>query len=534
MLLRIENLNVYFPLGSDEKQQVVHSLNFEINQSQVLGIIGESGSGKSVATQVISGLIPSAEVSGKAWFNNESSETDLLSLDASARRQVLRSDIAYIFQEPMTALNPLIRCGKQIEESLRSRSKEKVYELLLRVELTDVERIYQSFPHELSGGQRQRIMIAMALAKEPKLLIADEPTTALDIAVQSGILQLLKAISIREKLGIIFITHDILSLRGFADHILVLYQGKVQEYGPCEEIMERPQSSYTKALLESRATYAKKGKYLLEVDEIINQTTTPEKLPAYKRQEGSPIVEIRGLSKSYSEGFLLNKKISKVINDINIEINRGDIFGLIGESGSGKSTIARILLRLLKADQGKILIAGTEFEKIKSLPSKIQLVFQDPYSSLNPKQRIGPGLREVLRLRNETDSKEAAIELLITVGLNAADYQKFPHEFSGGQRQRICIARALARRPEILVLDESVSALDVSIQAKILNLLNELKAQYDLTYILISHDMNVISYFCNRIAVLKDGTIIEAGNTDELITQSRNTYTRTLLDHSIH
>ena len=544
-ILDVHNFSVKFKLNNDETFAAVRGIDFSINQGQILGLIGESGSGKSVASQCITKLIDDALLYGEVLFSHNDSQVNLLTVDEDTLRKIRRREIAYIFQEPMTALNPLITCGKQILECAESPSAEFLSLLLEKVELTDIERVAASYPHELSGGQRQRIMIAMALAKKPKLLIADEPTTALDIAVQTEILTLLKKLSRDEKMGILFITHDLLSLKGFADNIAVMYHGKLVEKNTANKILTHPQHPYAKALIESRATYTKRGNILAEIDDLLETKdgelhfNPPKSIPLTpKKNSDEVLLELSGVEKSHFKSSLFKKEETKVLHDIHFTLNQGDILGLIGESGSGKSTIAKLILKIWNPTNGVLKLHNKDLASISDVSEEIQLVFQDPFSSLNPKHKIGNAISEVLQTTDKkapkSAVKEKVISLLQEVGLTASDFAKYPHEFSGGQRQRICIAKTLAKNPKIIVLDEAVSALDVSVQAKVLNLLNDLKREKGLTYLLISHDMNVVSYFCNKIIVLKQGRVIESGETDILIRNPKSDYTKTLLEHSIN
>ena len=544
-ILDVHNFSVKFKLNNDETFAAVRGIDFSINQGQILGLIGESGSGKSVASQCITKLIDDALLYGEVLFSHNDSQVNLLTVDEDTLRKIRRREIAYIFQEPMTALNPLIPCGKQILECAESPSAEFLSLLLEKVELTDIERVAASYPHELSGGQRQRIMIAMALAKKPKLLIADEPTTALDIAVQTEILTLLKKLSRDEKMGILFITHDLLSLKGFADNIAVMYHGKLVEKNTANKILTHPQHPYAKALIESRATYTKRGNILAEIDDLLETKdgelhfNPPKSIPLTpKKNSDEVLLELSGVEKSHFKSSLFKKEETKVLHDIHFTLNQGDILGLIGESGSGKSTIAKLILKIWNPTNGVLKLHNKDLASIRDISEEIQLVFQDPFSSLNPKHKIGNAISEVLQTNDKNSPKSAVkekvISLLQEVGLTASDFAKYPHEFSGGQRQRICIAKTLAKNPKIIVLDEAVSALDVSVQAKVLNLLNDLKREKGLTYLLISHDMNVVSYFCNKIIVLKQGRVIESGETDILIRNPKSDYTKTLLEHSIN
>ncbi|MEK9600427.1 MAG: ABC transporter ATP-binding protein [Bacteroidota bacterium] len=543
-ILDVNNLSVKFT-QKEEDFEAVKGISFSLNSGEILGLIGESGSGKSVTSQSITRLIEDAKYAGSVSYFSNNQCIDLINCSNSQLQIIRREEVAYIFQEPMTALNPLMPCGDQILESSSTKNKDVLFELLHKVELNDVERIAKSYPHELSGGQRQRIMIAMALAKKPKLLIADEPTTALDIAIQREILALLKKLSTENKMGILFITHDLLSLGEFADRIAVMYHGKIVEQNKASKILNSPKHPYTQALLESRPSYRKKGNILEEISDLLVESNgylvykkpTLEKLPANTPHD-KVILELHDIGKYHVQNGIFKRTKNQVLEDINLKVNHGDIVGLIGESGSGKSTIAKIVLRIWEETSGKILLHKKDINSFDDLSREIQLVFQDPFSSLNPKHTIGKAISEVFHISDKKlklkELKQKSIELIKTVGLTESDYYKYPHEFSGGQRQRICIAKALAKEPKFIVLDEAVSALDVSIQAKILNLLNQLKAKKGLTYLLISHDMNVVSYFCNKIVVLKNGRIIESGDSEELINNPKSDYTKSLLESSIN
>jgi peptide/nickel transport system ATP-binding protein len=543
-ILDVNNLSVKFT-QKEEDFEAVKGISFYLNSGEILGLIGESGSGKSVTSQSITRLIEDAKYAGSVSYFSDNQCIDLINCSNSQLQIIRREEVAYIFQEPMTALNPLMPCGDQILESSSTKNKDVLFELLNKVELNDVERIAKSYPHELSGGQRQRIMIAMALAKKPKLLIADEPTTALDIAIQIEILALLKKLSTENKMGILFITHDLLSLGEFADRIAVMHHGTIVEQNKASKILNSPKHPYTQALLESRPSYRKKGNILEEISDllvesngdIIYKKPTLEKLPANTPHD-EVILELHDIGKYHVQNGIFKRTKNQVLEDINLKVNYGDIVGLIGESGSGKSTIAKIVLRIWEETSGKILLHKKDISSFDDLSREIQLVFQDPFSSLNPKHTIGKAISEVFHISDKKlkskELKQKSIELIKTVGLTESDYYKYPHEFSGGQRQRICIAKALAKEPKFIVLDEAVSALDVSIQAKILNLLNQLKAKKGLTYLLISHDMNVVSYFCNKMVVLKNGRIIESGDSEELINNPKSDYTKSLLESSIN
>ncbi len=539
-LLEVHNFSVKFKIGKDQYFDAVKNISFSINAGEILGLIGESGSGKSVASQNLTKLQKDAITTGKVIYNGSPEAMDILTCSDKILQEIRSKEISYIFQEPMTALNPLIKCGKQILEGIETANDKSLEELLLKVELLDFNRIAQSYPHELSGGQRQRVMIAMALAKKPKLLIADEPTTALDVAIQNDILSLLKKICTNEKMAVLFITHDLLSLAGFADKIAVMYKGEIVEINSAKTLLTNPKHPYTNALIQSRADYDKKGNTLAEIDDLLNidgDALSAKKFkasPLPSIQIGEEILALKQIFKSHYKKSLFSKQETQVLKEVSFKLNKGDSLGLIGESGSGKSTIAKLILKVWKQSKGEISLYGKPLMRFDDLSKEIQLVFQDPFSSLNPKHSIGKAISEVLISADENRSKEKTLALLQEVGLSSSDFNKYPHEFSGGQRQRICIAKALAKNPKIVVLDEAVSALDVSVQAKVLNLLNKLKQQKELTYLLISHDMNVVSYFCNKLIVLKNGEIVEMGLTQKLIEEPASEYTKSLLEHSIN
>ena len=471
-----------------------------------------------------------------------------------AHRQLRINDFAMIFQEPMTALNPSINCGEQVFEkyklahpkSATSVCKNAVIELFEKTKLPDPERIYNSYPHQLSGGQKQRVMISMALAGNPKLLIADEPTTALDATVQREILALIKQLQQNEELTVLFISHDLDVVKGLADDVLVLFRGEVKEYGTAQRVFNAPDDLYTKALLACKTTYQTYDKRLpLVQDRLAGNFVTPQAFTSAERLQQSkalsnttPLLKIADVNKTFSskQGFN-QKRVVKASQHISIDIFSGESLGLVGESGSGKSTLGRILAGLDHADSGSIFFEGEDIAKAgkkkwKQLHKDIQLIFQDPAASLPPRLKVGKILEEVLcvnRKLSKTQAKDEAITLLQQVGLASADADKFPHEFSGGQKQRIGIARALAVKPKFIVCDESVSALDVSVQAQILNLLNDLKEAHHLTYLFISHDLNVVKYFCDRIVVLKDGELIETGFSEQIYKEPKTDYTKKLL-----
>lgn len=546
-LLEIKNL--WIRSGS---QELVKGLNLSLKSGKTLAIVGESGSGKSLTSLALMGLLPkSLKLEAKLNFRGSS----LMDLDEKDWSKIRGEQIAMVFQEPMSALNPSMTCGNQVAEMLdlhrdwsSEKIKQEVLALFKKVELPRVEQIYNSYPHQLSGGQKQRVMIAMAIACKPNLLIADEPTTALDVSVQAEILKLLADLQKEFEMGMIFISHDLALVRDIADEVLVMYQGEVKEYGPAQEVFHNPKDAYTKGLLACRPQAGKVYERLPLVKDflkqeapnlkLISKETRIEKAKGLLNQEA--LFEVKDLSKIYRQKKGLLAKEEKVIGlqDFNLKVYPGESLGLVGESGSGKSTFGRLLVGLEKAAKGQILYKGSDIASAnpsawRKLHRDIQIIFQDPFASLNPRLRIGDAIAEVLRHSLKQSAKKARQEaeiLLEKVGLSADHYQRYPHEFSGGQRQRIGIARALAVKPKFIVCDESVSALDVSVQAQILNLLNDLKDEFGFTYLFISHDLQVVNYFCDRVVVMQQGQLVEIGISDELYQEPKEAYTKMLIE----
>ncbi|MCP4520420.1 MAG: ABC transporter ATP-binding protein [Cytophagales bacterium] len=553
-ILKIQDLKVSFNT-EQVNVQAVKEINFELTQGKTLGIVGESGSGKSVTSLAMMQLLPKTgcEVSGHCWFESPSlGKVDLLTLSTEEIQQIRGKEIAMIFQEPMSSLNPLYTCGDQVMEAIllhekcdKKTAKEKTIKLFEQVELPRPESIFKSYPHQLSGGQKQRVMIAMAISCKPSILIADEPTTALDVTVQKGILKLLEKIQEEYNMSVIFITHDLGVVAEIANEVLVMFKGDVLEKNNVENIFNNAQHPYTKGLLACRPTLETVKTVLPTVEDFLNQekdstfvssslqkNTTTDKL----------LLEVKDLCTYFpTKKTWLGKPIEfvKAVNEVNFNVYEGETIGLVGESGCGKTTLGRTILQLIKPTKGNIFFEGKEITNLKSkdlrnLRKDIQIIFQDPYSSLNPKMTIGEIIIEPMRvnniLSNEQERKTKAIELLEIVGLDGAILSRYPHEFSGGQRQRICIARTLALQPKLIICDESVSALDVSVQAKVLNLLNELKSTFHFTYIFISHDLSVVKYMADRMIVMKDGQIVEQGLADEIYQQPQTEYTRSLIE----
>ncbi len=525
-----------YSLKIDDKN-VLSNISFELRKGEILGVVGESGSGKSLTALSVLKLlnIQNLQSDGEIIFNGNS----LSQLEESKIKKIRGKEISIIFQEPMSSLNPSMKCGHQISEIILNHekissasSKIKSLELISKVKLSNPNKIYEKYPHELSGGQQQRIMIAIAIACKPKLLIADEPTTSLDSIVKNGILELVKSLQSEFRMSVIFISHDLNLISNFVDNILILKNGKIVEKGNVGSIFKSPKNEYTLKLLNSTPPKKNRPHRLLTSNSITSKLiSTKQRKENHKIiYDQSPILEIKNISVSFGK--------TTVLNNISFELFKGEVLGIVGESGSGKSTIAKCILDLIPLKYGKITFKGENILNVKDsiFRKKIQLIFQDPYSSLNPEMSIGDSIVEPMIVHKIFSTKEEmrlkALTLLDQVGLSESDYYKFPDEFSGGQRQRIVIARALVLNPEIIVCDESVSALDVSIQAEILNLLNDLKEIHKFTYIFISHDMSVVKYFTDRVIVLNKGNIIELNETDALFKFPKKDYTKALLKAS--
>ncbi|WP_299714229.1 ABC transporter ATP-binding protein [uncultured Tenacibaculum sp.] len=532
--------------------KVINKINFCISSNSILGIVGESGSGKSLTSLAIMGLLPnSANHTGSILFQDQ----NLLTLSEKEFRKYRGNEISMIFQEPMSSLNPTMTCGKQVAEILKIHTylskkqiKEEVINLFEKVKLPRPSKIYNSYPHEISGGQKQRVMIAMAIACKPKLLIADEPTTALDVTVQKEIIALLKELQSETKMSILFISHDLNLVSEIADDVVVMYKGEIIEKGNTVSVFKNPKENYTRALIGSKPKEDIRLKKLPTVNDFIENTVkneefTTEERKAYheKIYNSSPILEVKNLKKEFiSDSFLFSKpNIVKAVNDVSFSIYEGETLGLVGESGCGKTTLVRTILQLEKATAGQIFFEGKDItllekKELKKMRKLIQIIFQDPFSSLNPKKTVGEAILEPMIvhniLSNNKERKTYVLELFKNVGLDVSHFDRYPHEFSGGQRQRIGIARAIALQPKLLICDESVSALDVSIQAQILNLLNELKLKYNFTYIFISHDLAVVKYMSDQLIVMNKGEIEEIGDADDIYKNPKKPYTKTLIN----
>jgi peptide/nickel transport system ATP-binding protein len=558
-LLSVHNLTIQF--GQESSKPVVNNISFSIEKGEVLGVVGESGSGKSLTGLAIMGLLPNnSHVGGKILFQETENDNvlNLLKLDEKTFQKLRGSKISMIFQEPMTALNPVVKCGRQVQEILNIHSKltldeqkTRVIELFYEVMLPDPHVLYNKYPHQLSGGQRQRVMIAMALACNPQLLIADEPTTALDVTVQQSILDLLLRLQKKYGISILFISHDLGVISKISHKILVLRKGEQIEYGDAVQIVKAPQAPYTKGLLACKPKIDRRLKKLPVIDDFLSQShenIEPVVVSNIEREQThkaiyaeTPILTVKALNTFFKigSGFSANKNMFHALKQVDIEIWKGETVGIVGESGSGKSTLGRTIMKLVENTNGDIQYKGKQVNNLSKKElfdyrKKIQLVFQDPYSSLNPNHTIGYAISEPMMVHNLVKSKSEqqmkTFELMDLTGLDRAWFTRYPHQLSGGQRQRVVIARALALKPEILICDESVSALDVSIQAQILNLLNDLKKSLGLTYIFISHDLAVVKYMSDRVFVMKQGQIIEHAETDELCSNPQNEYTKLLLN----
>jgi peptide/nickel transport system ATP-binding protein len=551
-LLEIKNLSISFQ-KSNEIFKALNDISFQIESGKFTAVVGESGSGKSLTALSILQLLPEgASVSGNIIFNTNENSTELTTLNNKSISNIRGLQISMIFQEPMTALNPLIKCGKQVTEILiqhkkisKQAAKEKTLQLFKEVELPNPEKIFNSYPHQISGGQKQRVMIAIAIACNPKLLIADEPTTALDVRVQKSIMNLLKKLQLQYNMSVLLITHDLGLVSDVADDIVVLYKGNIVEQGKARNILSNPGNAYTKGLLMCKPSPEMKGKRLpvlsdfLSTENQLKVGKIEHEFAAINVKANSSVIAVDSLKVYYPSSKNIWGKITsfhKALDGVSFDVYSQETIGIVGESGCGKTTLGRTILQLIQPTSGTIKINGQDVNREKNAINKgkeLQIVFQDPYGSLNPRLTIGDAITEPMKVHglfgNNKQRKDKAIELMEQVSLKADQFNKYPHQFSGGQRQRICIARALSTQPSIMVFDESVSALDVSVQAQVLNLINELKTKYKFTSLFISHDLSVVHYISDRIIVMKDGKIVEQGDANEIFFNPQDDYTRELI-----
>jgi len=560
-ILTLSDLSIAFR-HEGEEHIAVNRISFELIHGSTVGIVGESGSGKSLTSLAIMGLIPKPNGkvnTGSIIFHTSAGENiDLLQLPEKEMRHWRGKRIAMIFQEPMTSLNPAYRCGKQVMENImehekvsRSVARTRTLDLFREVMLPDPEQAFNSYPHQVSGGQKQRVMIAMALACNPEILIADEPTTALDVTVQKTILELLRTLQKKHNISLIFISHNLDVIAEIATNVLVMYKGAIVEKGPIEQIFNHPQHPYTKGLLACRPPLGERPERLKVIGDFVEASgnvadtfvSRNERLLLHNTlYSADPILKTEGINTVFTlKSNFAGKPVKqyKAVNNVSFEVYPGETLGLVGESGCGKTTLGRTILRLVEPSSGNTIYKNVRVndlnaDDLRNLRKNLQIIFQDPYSSLNPRITIGEALMEPMRihkLHGSENSRRARVsDLLGKVGLEASHYGRYPHEFSGGQRQRICIARALAVEPEFIICDESVSALDVSVQAQVLNLLNDLKKEFGLTYLFISHDLSVVRYMSDRLMVMKNGEIQEIGEADEVYTNPQSEYTKNLID----
>jgi len=572
-LLEFKNLcTEFYTEGTVVK--AVDNVSFTLNNSPTIGVVGESGSGKSVTSLSAMRLIPSppGKISGgEIVFHKQKKPINLLSISEEEMRKYRGNDIAMIFQEPMTSLNPVFTCGDQVVEAIvlhqnvdKKTAKNITLSLFKEVQLPEPERIFSTYPHQISGGQKQRVMIAMAMSCKPSVLIADEPTTALDVTVQKTILELMLQLQKEHNMGIMFITHDLGVIAELADKVVVMYKGKIVEQGNVWDIFNNPQHPYTKGLLACRPPLKKRYSFLptvsdfmtidadggiidnnISVEDFTKSLETPDSERKTKQKalfNQKPLLEIKKLKTFFpiKNGFFGGTTgYVKAVNGVSFDVFPGETLGLVGESGCGKTTIGRTILRLEEATEGEIIynnkdVVSMNNNELRVFRKDVQIIFQDPYSSLNPRMTIGDAIMEPMKVHNilkdDEERKKKVEDLLSKVSLDPSHFYRYPHEFSGGQRQRIGIARALAVNPKFIICDESVSALDVSVQAQVLNLLNDLKKEFGLTYIFISHDLSVVKYMSDRMVVMQNGEIEEMGDADEIYTNPKTTYTKKLID----
>ena len=552
-IIKVDQLSISF-FQEQIWKQVIHSISFQVFPNEILGIVGESGSGKSVSSLAVMGLLPknnSKFNTGSIYFK----EQEITHLSEKSFQKIRGKKISMIFQEPMSSLNPSIKCGDQVAEILKTHTqlsesniKNEVIRLFQQVKLPDPPTLFNKYPHQISGGQKQRVMIAMAIACKPEVLIADEPTTALDVTVQKEIIHLLKDLQQENGMSIVFISHDLALISEICDRVLVMYKGEIVEQGKVSKIFHEPEHLYTKALIASRPSLDVRLKRLPTIQDYLNEkeqsaevTTNQRTQHLKKLYEQKPLLRVVNVEKEYvAKTNLFGKnEYFRAVDNVSFEMYEGETLGLVGESGCGKSTLGNAILQLDPATNGQIFYKDKDITKLskkelKELRKEIQIIFQDPFASLNPKITIGEAILEPMKVHklytNDKERKEKVFELLEKVGLLPEHYDRYPHEFSGGQRQRIGIARTIAVNPKLIICDESVSALDISVQAQVLNLLNDLKDNFGFTYLFISHDLAVVKYISDQIIVMNKGKIEEQNEADALIANPQQPYTQRLID----
>lgn len=569
-LIKIKNLEIEFH-NESRSSRIIKGIDLEINKGEIVGLVGESGSGKSVTGLAMLGLLPQKQalIKGEVNYFNESDNenVNLLTLDEMGLRSIRGRKISMIFQEPMSSMNPVLRCGFQVDEVSRlhlnyskAEAKAHTLDLFTKVGLPHVERIYHAYPHQISGGQIQRVMIAMALACQPDLIIADEPTTALDVTIQQKILHLLQEVNQQFSVSILFISHDLGVIKQIADNIYVMYKGTICEKGPTEEILTHPQHLYTKSLIACKPPLNSKPVRLPVISDFVTikengdhydfipvgvsneKESVQLKHPVVSDSKSAKLLEVQNLVVRFPvkrNFFGTPTSFLNAVDGISFDIKKGETVGIVGESGCGKSTLGRTIVGLESPEKGSVVLDGQDLATLSSkqwkpFHKRIQIIFQDPYSSLNPRMCIGDAIMEPMIVHglnhNTKGRNERMLNLLEQAGLDPTTFNRYPHEFSGGQRQRISIARALALEPEILICDESVSALDVSVQAQILNLLQDLQQSMGLTYLFISHDLSVVNFISHRVFVMSKGKIVESGNASDIYSNPQSSYTRQLLE----
>jgi peptide/nickel transport system ATP-binding protein len=553
MLCEVNDLKIGFKTGSTTTQ-LIKGISFQLNENEILGVVGESGSGKSITCRALMGLLPENKLQIDAQ-QLHLLDRDILKLKAKEWSQLRGNEISMIFQEPMSSLNPTVTCGAQVYEVLKTHTslsdkeiKEEVLQLFSKVQLPVPKSTYEKYPHEISGGQMQRVMIAMAIACKPKILIADEPTTALDVTVQQEIINLIKELQQEYGMSVIFISHDLSLVQSIADRIIVMYQGAIIETGTAASIFKNPAQQYTRALIASRPDPTTRLKTLPTVANFVNEDFEPYIISHKERSERltelykkEPLLRVKNVVKDYA----LKKKLFepqhyfRAVDDVSFDLFPNESLGLVGESGCGKSTLGNLILGLKPTTSGKIIYKGVAINalsasQMRDYRKELQIIFQDPFASLNPRLTVGQCIMEPMKWHgigaNNKDRLEKTHELLHKVGLDPDSLHKYPHEFSGGQRQRVGIARTIALEPTLIVCDESVSALDISVQAQVLNLLNTLKAEYNFSFLFISHDLAVVKYFCDRIIVMNKGKIEEINEADALYNLPKSDYTKKLIE----